>query len=349
MNNKKVIPNSKFFEEVRELLAQARQKAYAAVNFAMVEAYWQIGRRIVEEEQQGKGRADYGDFLVKELSKQLTSEFGKGFAVTTLKNFRQFYLIFPDFQKGSAARSLLSWTHYRLIMRVDNPDAREYYIKEVAEQNWSTRQLERNINTLYYERLLKSPDKKGLTHEGGLEKQNFAEFIKDPYVLEFLQIPESPVSSEQEMETAIINNLQQFLLEMGKGFSFVGRQFRISTETSHFYVDLVFYNYLLKCFVLIDLKNEKLTHQDIGQMDMYVRMFDDLKRGEDDNPTVSIIFCTSKDETVVKYSVLKDSEQLFASKYRLILPTEEELTREIERERRMIMEQRARYEVSRDI
>jgi len=233
-------------------------------------------------------------------------------------------------------------------MRVDNPKAREYYLHEAAEQNWSTRQLDRNIHTLYYERLLMTSDKKTTlaqesAQEGGFEKQHLAEFIKDPYVLEFLQIPESPELSERELETAIISNLQHFLLELGKGFSFIGRQFRISTETSHFYVDLVFYNYLLKCFVLIDLKTEKLTHQDIGQMDMYIRMFDDLKRGEDDNPTVGIIFCSAKDQTVVKYSVLKDSEQLFASKYRLILPTEEELVAEIERERRLIMEQRARY------
>ena len=346
MSSKRVIPSSKFFDEVRTLLARARQKAYAAVNFAMVEAYWEIGRRIVEEEQQGKDRADYGLALIKELSRQLTSEFGKGFAVANLRNFRQFYLAFPEFQKRYAPRSVLSWTHYRLIMRVENPAAREYYIRETFEQNWSTRQLDRNINTLYYERLRKSSNKKTLTPRGGFEQGNFAEFIKDPYVLEFLQIPESPVASEQEIETAIIDNLQQFLLEMGKGFSFVGRQFRISTETSHFYIDLVFYNYLLKCFVLIDLKNEKLTHQDIGQMDMYVWMFDDLKRGDDDNPTVGIIFCASKDETVVKYSVLKDSEQLFASKYRLILPTEEELAREIERERRMIMEQSAQYQTA---
>jgi len=349
MSSKKIVLNPIFFDEVHAILTQARLKAYAAVNFAMVEAYWEIGHRIVAEEQKGKGRADYGDFLIKELSKQLTSEFGKGFAVTTLKNFRQFYLTFPHFQKGSTARSLLSWSHYRLIMRVENAAAREYYIHETAEQSWSTRQLERNINTLYYERLLKSPHKKDLTQKDCLGRQNFVEFIKDPYVLEFLQIPESPDASEREIETAIIDNLQQFLLEMGKGFSFVGRQFRISTETSHFYIDLVFYNYLLKCFVLIDLKSEKLTHQDIGQMDMYVRMFDDLKRGEDDNPTVGIIFCTSKDETVVKYSVLKDSEQLFASKYRLVLPSEDELVREIERERHMIMEQRARYEVSRNV
>ena len=348
MSAKKVVPRSSFFDEVRAILAQARQRAYAAINVAMVEAYWEIGRRIVEEEQQGKERAEYGAALIKELSKQLTVEFGKGFAVANIKNFKQFYLTFPDFQKSYALRSLLSWSHYRLIMRVEGESAREYYIREAAEQNWSTRQLERNINTLYYERLLKSSNKKAPRQKDGSEKANLADFIKDPYVLEFLQIPETPNASEYEIESAVIDNLQQFLLEMGKGFSFVGRQFRISSETSHFYIDLVFYNYLLKCFVLIDLKNEKLTHQDIGQMDMYVRMFDDLKRGDDDNPTVGIIFCASKDETVVKYSVLKDSEQLFASKYRLVLPTEEELAREIERERRMIMEQRARYEVNRE-
>ncbi|NUM44296.1 MAG: DUF1016 domain-containing protein [Anaerolineales bacterium] len=330
-----------FYDEVRALLNLARQKAYASINFAMVEAYWQIGRRIVEEEQNGKERADYGAFLIKELSRQLTGEFGKGFTVANLKNFRQFYLTFPDFQIGYAPRSFLSWSHYRLIMRVDNPKARAYYLREAAEQNWSTRQLERNIHTLYYERLLTSSKKALAGHVP--EKPSIAEFVKDPYVLEFLNIPETPDISERELETAIISNLQHFLLEFGKGFSFVGRQFRISTETSHFYIDLVFYNYLLKCFVLIDLKTEKLTHQAIGQMDMYVRMFDDLKRGEDDNPTVGIIFCTAKDETVVKYSVLKDSEQLFASKYRLILPTEEELAAEIERERRMIMERRAAY------
>jgi len=347
MNSRKIIPHAALFEEVREILAQARRKAYAAVNFAMVEAYWEIGRRIVEEEQKGRDRAEYGAALIKELSKQLTSEFGKGFAVANIWNFRQFYLTFLD-EKLYALRRELTWTHYRLIMRVESEAARDYYIEETAEQGWSTRQLERNINTLYYERLLKSSNKKALKQKDDSEKAPLGDFIKDPYVLEFLQIPESPYASERVIETAIIDNLQQFLLEMGKGFSFVGRQFRISTETSHFYIDLVFYNYLLKCFVLIDLKNEKLTRQDIGQMDMYVRMFDDLKRGNDDNPTVGIILCTSKDETVVKYSVLKDSEQLFASKYRLILPTEEELAREIERERRTIMEQRARYEVSRD-
>lgn len=346
---------STFFDDVRNILARARGNAYTAVNFAMVEAYWQIGRRIVEEEQNGADRAEYGRAIIKELSKRLTSEFGKGFAVSNLWNFRQFYLTFPEeklyaprreLTKSYAARSLLTWTHYRLIMRVENPLARDYYLRETAEQNWSTRQLERNIHSLYYERLLMSPDKKtALIKEHGFERQYPAEFIKDPYVLEFLQIPETVEFSERELETAIINNLQRFLLEFGKGFAYIGRQFRISTETSHFYIDLVFYNYLLKCFVLIDLKSGKLSHQDIGQMDMYVRMFDDLKRGEDDNPTIGIILCSAQDETVVKYSVLKDSEQIFASRYRLVLPSEEELAAEIDRQRRRIMEQHATYRV----
>jgi len=323
--------------DIRQILRQARSKAYTAINFAMTEAYWHIGRRIVQEEQHGEIRAGYGKQLIRELSKQLSAEFGKGFSEANLKNFRQFYLTFSEKEIGYTLRSELTWSHYRLIMRVDNPKAREYYISEAAGQNWSTRTLERNINTLWYERLLMTPDKQAaLQQEKGFEKQLPTEFIKDPYVLEFLQLPENVSTSEKELEKAIISNLQHFLLELGKGFSFVSRQFRISTETKHFFIDLVFYNFLLKCFVLIDLKIGELTHQDIGQMDMYVRMFDDLKRGEDDNPTIGIIFCAGKDETIVKYSVLKESEQLFASKYRLILPTEEELRNELDREKQTI-------------
>jgi len=322
--------NPSFFQDIKNILQQSRQKAYVAVNFAMVEAYWQIGKRIVEEEQVGKQRADYGSFLIKSLSQELAAEFGKGFSVANLKNFRQFYLTFPDFEKGYTVRSQLSWSHYRLIMRVESSTARNYYLSEASEQQWSTRQLQRNINSHYYERLLSSTNQKIVSVN--TSKAAPDEFIKDPYVLEFLKIPENATYSEKQIETAIITHLQKFLLEMGKGFSFVGRQFRISTETSHFYIDLVFYNYLLKCFVLIDLKTSKLSHQDIGQMDMYVRMFDDLKRQVDDNPSIGIILCADKDDTVVKYSVLKDSEQLFASKYRLVLPTEEELMAELERE-----------------
>lgn len=248
----------------------------------------------------------------------------------------------PTNEKIYALRRELTWTHYRLIMRVENPKARVYYLTEAAGQNWSSRVLDRNIHTLYYERLPASQDKKSaLAKEADFEKHSPADFIKDPYVLEFLGLPEDPMVSEEAMETAIITKLQHFHLELGKGFSFVGRQVRVSTETSHFCVDLVFYNFLLKCFVLIDLKVDRLTHQDVGQMDMYIRMYDDLKRTEWDNPTIGIILCTNKDETIARYSVLKDSEQIFASKYRLVLPTEEELQAELEREKRQLLREHA--------
>jgi predicted nuclease of restriction endonuclease-like (RecB) superfamily len=332
----------KLLGDIRNILGRARQQAYAAVNVAMVESYWLIGRRIVEEEQQGQQRAEYGAQLIKALSQRLTGEFGNCFSVANLKNFRQFYLTYSDQEKGYALRSSLSWTHHRLIMRVDNPAARDYYLTEAASQNWSSRTLERHINSLYFERLLRPKETHALTtDQSGTQRNHFGDFIKDPYVLEFLGIPEDPTAQEKEIEQAIVSNLQKFLLEMGKGFAFVGRQFRISTETSHFYVDLVFYNYLLKCFVLIDLKADKLTHQDVGQMDMYVRMFDDLQRQPDDNPTIGLILCSQRDETVVRYSVLKESEQLFASKYRLVLPTEEELKHELERERRLAVQEHA--------
>lgn len=330
-----------FYNDIRTILQQARNKAYSAVNYAMVEAYWSIGKRVVEEEQKGKGRAEYGANLIKNLSIALNAEFGKGFSIANLKNFRQFYLTFKDDQKGYTLCSQLSWSHIRLIMRLDNLKIREYYLKESKSQGWSVRQLQRNINSHYYERLLSSPDKE---NNSIVEKENPRDFIKDPYVLEFLNLPENEELKESTIENSIINNLQAFLLEVGKGFSFVARQFRISTETSHFYIDLVFYNYILKCFVIIDLKTGKLTHQNIGQMDMYVRMFDDLKRSEDDNPTIGIILCSDKEDTVVRYSVLKDSEQLFASKYRLVLPTEEELKAELEREIQLIEEQQRKNE-----
>lgn len=323
-----------YIHDIKQILAQARQKAYSAVNAAMVEAYWLIGKRIVEQEQQGEKRAAYGENILKDLSKALSAEFGKGFSSANLRNFRQFYLTYPDQEICYALRNKLSWTHHRLIMRVENSNARKYYLKECEGQNWSTRVLERNINTFYYQRLLSSKNKnETLQYSENPEKQHLEDFVKDPYVFEFLNIPQPVTATEQEIETALIKNLQQFLLELGKGFSFVGRQYRISTETGHFYIDLVFYNYLLKCFVLIDLKAGKLTHQDIGQMDMYRRMFDDLKKPEGDNHTIGIILCTEKSETVVKYSVINDSPKLFATKYMPYLPTEEELIAEIEREK----------------
>jgi predicted nuclease of restriction endonuclease-like (RecB) superfamily len=294
-----------------------------------------VGKRIVEQEQYGKERASYGDFLIRNLSIYLGQNFDKGFSIANLKNIRQFYLTFQNDSKGYTLCSLLSWSHVRLIMRLDSEKARHYYLAEAREQNWSVRTLERNLKSKYYERLL-STQKKVVAKTVAQKSKDADTLIKDPYVLEFLGLPEDSAGKESRLESAIIGHLQEFLLEMGRGFSFVGRQFRISTETSHFYIDLVFYNYLLKCFVIIDLKTQKLTHQDIGQMDMYVRMFDDLKRGRDDNPTIGIILCTGKDETIVKYSVLEESRRIFASKYKLVLPTEEELAAELERNTRYL-------------
>lgn len=339
------IVSANFYKDIRGILELARQKAYTSINFAMVEAYWQIGKRIVEEEQNGKDRAAYGEQLIKTLSKNLSGEYDTGLSVANLKNFRQFYLTFPDLGKSYALRSELSWTHYRLIMRVEKPSAREWYMNEAADQNWSTRALERQINSLYYKRLLMSKDKNPVLQEAQentvLLRKEPAAFMKDPYVLEFLNIKDRSHFRETELEQAIIEKIQEFLLELGKGFAFVARQKRISTETKEFYIDLVFYNYHLKCFILIDLKTGELTHQDVGQMDMYVRMFDDLQRGADDNPTVGLILCTEKDRAIVKYSVLNENKQLFASKYMLYLPSEEVLVQELEREKRVIEEQLA--------
>lgn len=323
-----------YIDEIKLILSKARQKAYTAVNTAMVEAYWVIGKRIVEQEQHGAEKAVYGEAILKELSKALTFEFGKGFSYANLRNFRQFYLIYPDNENCYTLCSNLTWSHNRLIMRIENKEARTYYLSEAAEQGWSVRTLERNINTFYYQRLLSSDNKpEKLIKSQLLEKQSPEDFIKDPFIFEFLNIQQSATVNESEIEAALIENLQQFLLELGKGFTFAGRQFRIGTETEHFYVDLVFYNYLLRCFVLIDLKTCKLTHQHVGQMDMYRRMFDDLKKPKGDNPTIGIILCTEKSETVVKYSIINDNPRLFATKYMRYLPTEEELIAEVEREK----------------
>ncbi|MGQ7853048.1 PDDEXK nuclease domain-containing protein [Pedobacter sp. WC2501] len=344
------------YGNILNILKRYRADAYKAVNTAMVISYWQIGKEIVENEQGGNVKATYGKEIIKTLSKKLSSEFGKGFSVATLESFRKFYLIYSDLEDTNnpisyalrrklettdnqtneisyALRSNLSWTHHRLIMRVDDVQARTYYLSEAESQQWSSRELERNINSSYFQRLLSKQKEIAPTDNNTQFSENF---IKDPYVLEFLKIEQPSTLNEKEIETRIINHLQQFLLELGKGFSFVGRQFRISTETSHFYIDLVFYNYILKCFVLFDLKTNKLTHQDVGQMDMYIKMFDDLKKQENDNPTIGIILCTDKEETVVKYSMLKDSKQLFASKYQMYLPTEKQLADWIENDKAII-------------
>jgi predicted nuclease of restriction endonuclease-like (RecB) superfamily len=316
-----------------ELIRQARQKVLRAVDTVQVQTCWQIGRHIVEFEQEGARRAGYGKQLLSTLAKVLTSGFGKGFDERNLRYMRDFYQTFPIW---NAVRSELSWTHYRRLLRVDNDNARHWYMNESALQNWSSRALERQINTLYYERLLASRDRAAVKQEAATNIQQMnaspRDFIRDPVLLEFLGLPNAGLIQESELEQALINQLQGFLLELGKGFAFIARQQRISTESKDFYIDLVFYNYLLKCFVIFDLKRGVLTHQDVGQMDMYVRMYDDLKRGPEDGPTVGLILCAQKDESVVRYSVLQGNEQLFASTYRLVLPSEEELRTELDRE-----------------
>lgn len=376
--NKQLAEN--FIQEIKDLILQARKKAYTSVNLLMVEAYWNIGRRIVEEEQKGKNKAEYGEELLKQLSLELAKEFGKGFSEVSLRNYRQFYIVFsnssirstlwsesketiknnkyqvvkPKTEKQNLdlLRPELTWSHYKLIMRVKTQEARNFYIKESANEGWSVRNLERNINSFYYERILSSQhktidqiptkaeanDETRITTPDGekLDKPSIRDFIKDPFVLEFLDLPTNLGYQERDLEKALISHLQSFLLELGKGFAFVARQQHIRTEHSDFFIDLVFYNYKLKCFVLIDLKTGKLTHQDIGQIDMYVRIYDELKRGESDSPTIGIVLCTETDSVVAKYSVLKGNEQLFASKYSTILPSEDELKREIEREIKVI-------------
>ncbi|MBD3748735.1 MAG: DUF1016 domain-containing protein [Sphingobacteriales bacterium] len=326
--------------EIKQILAQARQKSYQAINAAMVEAYWNIGKTIVLEEQNGKNRADYGKAIIKTIAKELSDEFGRGFSERNIRNFRQFYLTFPESEIWQTLSAKLSWSHFQLIMSVTNKDAQKYYLQEAAQNMWSVRTLDRNISTLYYQRLLSSQIKEPVEAEM-LEntkelQQDAFEFIKNPSVLEFLNLPNNLSYTEQALENALINNLQQFILELGKGFAFVERQQLIRTETSDFYIDLVFYNYILKCFVIIDLKTTKITHQDVGQLDMYVRMYNDLKKQPTDNPTIGILLCTETDKTIAKYSVLAENKQLFATKYLPYLPTVDELIAEIEREKAML-------------
>ena len=339
--------------KVREILIQAKKSAYVLANVEMVRAYWNIGKAIVDVEQKGEARAPYGARMIKELSHKLTQEFGRGYDETNLKQMRQFYLRFigagpltnhleSSAPKSGAPRHLsriqqsirpeLSWTHYRLLIRLEDERARKFYMNEAANQNWSTRHLERNIRSYYYERILSKGDvPQGPVKDEKADYLGAEDFIKDPYVFEFLQSGPTPRMREVDLETALLDKMQEFMLELGKGFAFVARQKRISTETKDFYVDLVFYNYHLKCFVLADLKIGGLTHQDIGQMDMYVRIYEEKVKPEGDNPTIGIILCSEKDETIVRYSVLKENRRLFASKYKLYLPTEAELKNEIER------------------
>lgn len=325
------------YDDIRAIIINTRNTIYKAVNTGILEANWKIGRRIVEEEQAGASRAEYGQRVINDLAEKLSVEFGRGFDARELRRYRQFYLLFP---KWDALRPELTWTHYRTLIRVENERARLYYMNEAALQNWSTRALDSQIERLTYERILSSQNQLIVKEaEDAASRQaqlTPADIIKDPYVLDFLGLPSGVNFYEKDLEKALIDNLQQFFLELGRGFSFVSRQYRFKTDNENYYVDLVFYNFILKCFVLIDLKVGKLTYQDIGQMDFYTRYFEENIRTETDNPTIGIVLCTERDNTIVKYSVMNDSNQLFASKYKLYLPTEEELINELETSRKQI-------------
>ncbi len=362
--------------KIRELILEARSTISRTVNFVTVVQNWEIGHMIVEDEQGGEAKAEYGKYVIKELSAKLSAEFGKGYSEQMLMYCRQFYNAFPishalrgklyvsELQPNSiphavrgessveiwnAVRSKshplyqvispqLTWTHYKILLKIENLKAREFYMRESVLNNWSYRALDRQVNSLYYERLLSSKEKEPVIAEMREKTKDLQpeDVLKDPVILEFLQLKENRHYLETEVEQALIDKLNEFLLELGRGFAYVARQRRISTESKHFYIDLVFYNYLLKCFVLIDLKAGELTHQDVGQMDMYVRLYEDQYKAPDDNPTIGLILCTKKDETIVKYSILSENKQMFAAKYRLYLPSEEELRAEIEREKQLI-------------
>lgn len=358
--------------DLRSIVSKARSKAFAAVNYSLVERNWRIGQRIVEQEQNGASRAEYGKHVIEVASAALTEEFGKGFSYTNIANYKRFYLTFNNLQilqtvseefnnpiqqtlpaKSSALHKedkaestqselrLLPWSHYERLIRVEDKKAREWYAKEAFEQGWSFRTLNRNINTLYYERLLMSKKKRPVVDEmqdnTKAYQQDKLEYIKSPVVLEFLGLPEDTSLAESKLETAIINNLEKFLMEMGKGYALVARQQHIRTEENDYYIDLVFYNYLIKSFILVDLKVNRITYQDVGQMDMYLQMYDKMKKGPDDNPTIGIILCTETDSDVARYSTLAKNDQMFAAKYKLYLPDKEDLRREIERQKELYL------------
>lgn len=328
------LAESKIYENIKLTLEKAQQKVYSTVNFVMIETYWNIGKQIYEAQGENE-RAEYGKGLIKFLSEKLTEEFGKGYTVTNLKYMRQFYMAFPN---RHALRDQLSWTHYRMLLKVEDDAARTFYLDECTKSNWSTRQLERQINSFYYQRLLSSQDKDGVRNEiQTLEKGiNAKDIIRDPYVLEFLGLEQTPNLYEKDIEQGLIDHLQKFLLELGRGFSFVSRQQHITFDGEHYYIDLVFYNYILKCFVIIDLKIGKLTHQDIGQMQMYVNYYTRELMNEGDNLPIGIVLRADKSDSVVKYTLPEDNNQIFASKYKLYMPTEDELKRELAKEQELL-------------
>lgn len=336
----KYVKTGSVFEDACNIIETAQKVAYSAVDLTLVHRNWLLGKRIADEELNGESRAEYGAEVIKKLSKDLNAQYGKGYTKTNLYNFYSFYKMYPEIFHSESGKSnvKLSWTHYRVLLQVKDEIAREWYENEALKETWSVKTLQRNISSQYYYRILKTQDKSALETEMKeltSEYQTKLEFIKNPVIAEFLGMRDDTSYLESDLEQCIIDNLQKFLMELGKGYAFVARQQHIHTEKEDYYIDLVFYNYILKCFVLIDLKTNKITHQDIGQMDMYIRMYDDLKRGEGDNPTLGIVLCADTDEDIAKYSILNGNEQLFASKYKLYLPTEEELRAEIETQKEM--------------
>mgnify|MGYP003308273753 CR=1 FL=1 len=334
MEDSKVQNINHLYDEVREIIVTARQNAVRSVDFSRVQMYWQIGQRILEEEQKGKERADYGTYLLKNLAKKLEPEYGSGFSVRQLERSRQFYKMYPI---TSALRSQFNWTQYKMLIAISDDCKREYYELEAMNHCWTARELERQINSQLYERLLLSNDKESVLAVARKERipQTPQEIIKDPMVLEFLGLERKASYYEKELEQSLITHLQTFLLELGNGFTFVARQKRILIEDDEFFVDLVFYNRLLRCFVVIELKTEKLTHQDLGQLQMYVNYYDRVEKTSDENPTIGILLCTSKNDTVVKMSLPEDNTSILASQYQLYLPSQEQLKAEVETLRRL--------------
>lgn len=341
-------PTSDLLNDAKKIIEVSQKAAYRAVNLALVQRNWLLGYRIAQEELKGEERSEYGKGIIKKLADELTASYGRGFDFGSLYKYCRFYKLYPEILDSVSPKSgtLLSWTHYRVLLQVEDKTARDWYTKEAANQTWSVRTLQRNISSQYYYRLLKSQNQEPVKQEmekltAGYQADKL-EFIKNPMITEFLGLSGSTDFTESKLESCIITNIQKFLMELGKGYAFVARQQHIHTEKEDYYIDLVFYNYILKCFVLVDLKTSKITHQDVGQMDMYIRMYDELKRGEGDNPTIGIVLCSDTDEDIAKYSVLHGNEQLFASKYKLYLPTEEELRAEIEMQKEMFYLQQDR-------
>lgn len=321
------------FQDVCTIIERGRQQAYGSVSQIAIATYWNVGKRIVEEEQNGEKRAAYGIGLMKNLSESLVPIYGSNYSKRNLDYYRKFYLLFPDIQIVNARVHNLEWTHVRRVLSVTNPEARLWYLTSASENMWSTRELDRNISSQYFERRLAAQLPANAEDLPTLSDKDPLEYIKNPVVAEFMGFRRDSIYSESELEQALIDNLEKFILELGRGFAFVERQQHIVTQTSDFYIDLVFYNFKMKRFVIFELKTHRLTHQDIGQLDMYVRMYDDLVKGEDDQPTIGVLLCTDTDNTIARYSVLNDSDQLFAAKYMTYMPTEEELRREIEQQK----------------